>query len=130
VTEIHHATHALLAPAALVPPPRIEVGATAQPRPVPSAHHGDGSTRLSTRTGVEGCATTGAELHPAQRAHQSYGHCRPAMSHSRPLHGELPYAACTFAACKGGCAARGTSRRAAGTQHHCSFAGSVRGMRP
>ncbi|GGJ55935.1 hypothetical protein GCM10010121_078140 [Streptomyces brasiliensis] len=36
MTEKHHATHALLAPATLTPPPppRIEVGATAQPRPV------------------------------------------------------------------------------------------------
>lgn len=79
MTEILHARHALLAPAPLTPPPGLEVGVTAQPRPVPSAHHGDGSTR----TAIEGSATTGAELHPAQRAHCPYGHRRFAMSHSR-----------------------------------------------
>ncbi|MEV6029199.1 hypothetical protein [Streptomyces sp. NPDC052036] len=56
--EIHHATHALLALAALTPPPCIEVGATAQSRPVSSAHHGDGSMQRSTRTAVDGCAAT------------------------------------------------------------------------
>lgn len=83
VIEIHHATHALLALATLTPPSCVEVGTTAPPRPVPSAHHGDGSMQRSTRTAIEGCATTGAELHPAQRAHQSYGHRQPAPRHSR-----------------------------------------------
>lgn len=82
MTEIHHATHVLLAPATLAAPPRIEVGATARPRPVPSAHHGDGSLQCSTCTAIGGCATTGADLHPAQRVYHPYGHRRPAMSHS------------------------------------------------
>ncbi len=132
MTEIHHATHALLAPATLAPPPRIEAGATAQPRPVPSAHHGDRSAQRSTCTATESRATTRTELHPAQGAHDPYGHsltCDESLA-PPPPHGELPYAACTFAARKGGCAARGTSRRAAGMQYHCPFAGASRGLRP
>lgn len=77
---MYHATDALMAPAKLTPPPCIQVGATAQSPPVPSAHRGDGSTR----TVIEGRATTGTELRPARRAHHPYGHRRPAPSHSRP----------------------------------------------
>ncbi|MGW1258274.1 hypothetical protein ACWD5Q_24620 [Streptomyces sp. NPDC002513] len=105
MTETHHATDTPLAPAKLTPPPRIQAGATAQSPPVPSAHHGDGSTR----TAIEGRAVTGTELRPARRAHHPYGHRRPAPGHSRLPIGELPHAARTFAARKGGCAARGTS---------------------
>lgn len=124
---MYHATDALLAPAKLTPPPCIQVGATAQSPPGPGAHHGDGSTR----TVIEGRATTGTELRPAQRAHHPYGHRRPTPSHSPLPIGELPHAARTLAARKGGCAAWGTSRRAAGPgRHPCSFAGSVRGTRP
>ncbi|GGU52943.1 hypothetical protein GCM10010211_16910 [Streptomyces albospinus] len=52
VTEKHHATHALLAPAVLAPPPCREVGATAQPRPVRDRWIRDGHApmnRASTR---------------------------------------------------------------------------------
>lgn len=79
MAEIHHATDALLAPTKLTPPPCMQVGATAQPPPVPSAHHGDGSPR----TAIEGHATNGTELRPAQRAHHRYGHRQPAPSYSR-----------------------------------------------
>lgn len=83
MTEIHHAPYVLPGSTAISPPPRIELGGTAQPRPVPGAHHVDGSARLSPRTAVEGSAATGAERHLAQRAHHPYRHRRPAPSPSR-----------------------------------------------
>jgi hypothetical protein len=55
VTEKHHATHALLAPATLTPPPCIEVGATAQPRPVLDRWVREGHAPMNTASTTHPC---------------------------------------------------------------------------
>lgn len=127
VTEMHHATHALSPPATLTPPPCIEAGATLQPRPVPSTHRGDGPTHSDQGLrDHRGRAPSGPVCASPVWATPT---CPESLAAA--CSGELPRAACIFVARQGGCAARGTSRRAAGTgQHPCSFAGSVRDTCP
>lgn len=86
MTEVRHATDALLALAEPTPSPGVQADATAQSSPVPTA-------TPRRRRGVhciEGRATTRTERRRARHAHHAYGHRRPAPSHSRLPSGELP----------------------------------------
>jgi hypothetical protein len=118
VTEIGNAAHALMVSATPAPLRRTGLGATGQPRAGPRAHHGDGPAERSTRTARQ---RSGAAQPPGRNS------TRPvcAAPAQAPPHGdaslvapdgELPHAACDFAACKGGCAVRGLSRRPAGVR--------------
>jgi hypothetical protein len=133
VTEIGNAAHALMVSATPAPLRRTGLGATGQPRAGPRAHHGDGPAERSTRTARQ---RSGAAQPPGRNS------TRPvcAAPAQAPPHGdaslvapdgELPHAACDFAACKGGCAVRGLSRRPAGVRAApASFAGADQGTRP
>lgn len=118
VTEIGNAAHVLMVSATPVPPRRTGLGTTGQPRAGPRAHDGDGPAERSTRTAIQ---RSGAAQPPGRNS------TRPvcAAPAQAPPHGdaslvapdgELPHVACDFAACKGRCAARGPSRRPAGTR--------------
>lgn len=124
---MHHAPDALLAPAKLTPPRASEQAPPRSLRPHP-AHTAAMALRAQRSRAAQPPGQNSAR--PSVRTTLMSTADLPRVTRGSPQ-GGLPDAAHTFAARKGGGAARDTSRQATRPgRHPCSFAGSVRGTRP